>query len=53
MSNEEAPRSKAAGQWWEESEVLQDSIGEAAVTCLSKERAHAIMQSGMQANLIV
>ena len=31
---------------------MQESIGEAAVTCLGKARAHAIMQSGMQADNI-
>ena len=46
LSTEEAPRTKAENQWLEESEAMHVSIGEAAVTCLSKERAHTIMQSG-------
>ncbi|XP_070204069.1 uncharacterized protein [Littorina saxatilis] len=45
LSNQEEPRSKAANQWWEENELMQTAIGQAAVTYLGKERAHAILQS--------
>ncbi|XP_076472592.1 NACHT domain- and WD repeat-containing protein 1-like [Babylonia areolata] len=51
LSNEKSLRSEAANQWWEESAAMQTAIGQAAFTCLGKERAHTMMQSVTEAEI--
>ncbi|KAK7479964.1 hypothetical protein BaRGS_00028791, partial [Batillaria attramentaria] len=45
LSNEEAARKQAANQWWRDNEIMHEALSQAAVACLSKERAHALKES--------
>jgi hypothetical protein len=40
-------RAQAASQWWNELDVMQEAIGQAAVTCFTPEHVHALIQSGL------
>ena len=46
-SNEKSVRSVAVSQWWEESEMMQESVSQAAKVCFDKNMAHTLVQSGL------